>query len=70
MSSCCNAPIKWTDICSNCLEHCDEQEITDKELSYLIQSLHPQFDNLNKIVEENRTANNILDFLFKRKRRK
>jgi len=25
------------------------------------------FDNLNEIVEENRTANNILDFLFNRK---
>jgi len=45
MSLCCIAPIKWTDICTNCLEHCDEQEITDEELSYLIQSLHPQFDD-------------------------
>jgi hypothetical protein len=25
------------------------------------------FDNLNKIVEENRTADDILDFLFNRK---
>ena len=25
------------------------------------------FDNLNEIVEENRTADNILDFLFNRK---
>jgi len=25
------------------------------------------FDNLNEIVEENRTANDILDFLFNRK---
>ena len=26
------------------------------------------FDNLNEIVEENRTADNILDFLFNRKK--
>ena len=25
------------------------------------------FDNLNEVVEENRTADNILDFLFNRK---
>jgi len=25
-SECCGAEIKWTDICSECLEHCDESE--------------------------------------------
>jgi hypothetical protein len=24
-SDCCNAPIKWTDICSECGEHCSTQ---------------------------------------------
>jgi len=48
MSLCCNAPIKWTDICIKCLEHCDKQELTDEELNYLIQSLHPQFNDINK----------------------
>jgi uncharacterized protein YajQ (UPF0234 family) len=28
------------------------------------------FDNLNEIVEENETADDILDFLFNRKKRK
>ncbi len=23
LSSCCNAPIKWSDICSECGEHCE-----------------------------------------------
>ncbi len=27
------------------------------------------FDNLNEVVEEKRTANNILDFLFNRKKK-
>ncbi len=25
-SDCCGASIKWTDICEECLEHCDENE--------------------------------------------
>ena len=23
VSNCCCAPVKWTDICTECLEHCD-----------------------------------------------
>jgi hypothetical protein len=26
-SKCCGSPIKFTDICSECGEHCDEQEV-------------------------------------------
>ena len=25
-SECCTSEIKWTDICTECLEHCDEAE--------------------------------------------
>ena len=60
MSSCCNAPIKLTDICSNCLEHCDEQEMTDEELSYLIKSLHPQFDDINKQKGKNNDKKRLI----------
>tara|TARA_R110000772_G_scaffold92531_3_gene189452 strand:+ start:2235 stop:2399 length:165 start_codon:yes stop_codon:yes gene_type:complete len=47
VSNCCGAELYDDyDICPKCLEHCDrEKEITDEELSYLIKSLHPQFDD-------------------------
>jgi len=29
LSACCDAPIKWTDICTKCLEHCEPQKIEE-----------------------------------------
>jgi hypothetical protein len=41
-SDCCNAPIKWTDICSECGEHCDPMpgETLDDFIDNVEQSLN------------------------------
>ena len=31
LSECCGAPIKWSDICSECGEHCEPQEDEEDE---------------------------------------
>lgn len=30
VSDCCNAPIKWGDICTKCGEHCDEVDLDEE----------------------------------------
>jgi hypothetical protein len=41
-SDCCNAPIKWGDICSECGEHCDTMDEDDFDD---FDELDEDFDN-------------------------
>ena len=54
-SECCGASIKWTDICEDCLEHCDESECETCGGAGEVTQKH--YDDIKELEKQESEAN-------------